>query len=240
MGTLLEGIPDELDQAIVIAQHRSAESTRGVLESLLQRHIARPVSEPDDKEPDRAAARLRRARGLPPPRRRRALRPLGRGPRPVRAPVDRRPLRVGRRGLPRPRDRDRAHGRERRRRRRARGDQAERRCRDRPGPDDRDEEGDAGGGDRGVRRPTRCCRSRRSGRSSTGCAAGERAARSSSSSTTGPRTCSRSRRSSSRSGRSSSARGPARRRCGTCSRTSSRRSCSTSRCRGWTGSRRPS
>jgi len=50
VGTLLEGIPVELDQAIVIAQHRSAESTRGVLESLLQRHIARPVSEPVDKE----------------------------------------------------------------------------------------------------------------------------------------------------------------------------------------------
>ena len=50
VGTLLEGIPVELDQAIVIAQHRSAESTRGVLESLLQRHIARPLSEPSDKE----------------------------------------------------------------------------------------------------------------------------------------------------------------------------------------------
>ncbi len=51
VGTLLEGIPAELDQAIVVAQHRSAESSRGVLESLLQRHIARPVSEPGDKEP---------------------------------------------------------------------------------------------------------------------------------------------------------------------------------------------
>jgi two-component system chemotaxis response regulator CheB len=51
LGTLLEGIPVELDQAIVVAQHRSAESSRGVLESLLQRHIGRPVSEPDDKEP---------------------------------------------------------------------------------------------------------------------------------------------------------------------------------------------
>jgi chemotaxis response regulator CheB len=46
VGTLLEGIPAELDQAIVIAQHRSPESTRGALEALLQRHIARPVSEP--------------------------------------------------------------------------------------------------------------------------------------------------------------------------------------------------
>lgn len=51
VGTLLDGIPAELDQAIVIAQHRSSESQRGVLESLLQHHIARPVSEPGDKEP---------------------------------------------------------------------------------------------------------------------------------------------------------------------------------------------
>ena len=51
MGTLLEGIPQQLDQTIVVAQHRSAESSRGVLESLLQRHIGRPVSEPGDKEP---------------------------------------------------------------------------------------------------------------------------------------------------------------------------------------------
>ena len=51
VGTLLEGIPVELDQAIVIAQHRSVESTRGVLESLLQHHIDRPVREPVDKEP---------------------------------------------------------------------------------------------------------------------------------------------------------------------------------------------
>jgi len=51
VGTLLEGIPDELDQAIVVAQHRSADSSRGVLESLLQRHITRPVREPGDKEP---------------------------------------------------------------------------------------------------------------------------------------------------------------------------------------------
>ena len=50
VGTLLEGIPVELEQAIVIAQHRSTESTRGVLESLLQHHTDRPVSEPFDKE----------------------------------------------------------------------------------------------------------------------------------------------------------------------------------------------
>ena len=49
--TLLEGIPKEVDQPIVIALHRSAESERGVLESLLQRHTARRVAEPDDKDP---------------------------------------------------------------------------------------------------------------------------------------------------------------------------------------------
>ncbi|MEO5576765.1 MAG: chemotaxis protein CheB [Gaiellaceae bacterium] len=51
VGTLLEGIPQQLDQAIVVAQHRTPESGRGVLASLLQRHIGRPVSEPGDKEP---------------------------------------------------------------------------------------------------------------------------------------------------------------------------------------------
>jgi two-component system chemotaxis response regulator CheB len=51
VGTLLEGIPPELEQAIVVAQHRSADSTRGVLESLLQRHVERPVTEPGDKDP---------------------------------------------------------------------------------------------------------------------------------------------------------------------------------------------
>jgi two-component system, chemotaxis family, protein-glutamate methylesterase/glutaminase len=51
IGALLEGVPDELEQAIVVAQHRSAESTRGVLESLLQHHSRRPVVEPGDKDP---------------------------------------------------------------------------------------------------------------------------------------------------------------------------------------------
>jgi two-component system chemotaxis response regulator CheB len=50
LGTLLEGIPHELDQAIVVAQHRSPVASRGVLESLLQRHVERPVTEPGDKE----------------------------------------------------------------------------------------------------------------------------------------------------------------------------------------------
>ncbi len=50
LGTLLEGIPQELEQAIVVAQHRSPDASRGMLESLLQRHIERPVSEPGDKD----------------------------------------------------------------------------------------------------------------------------------------------------------------------------------------------
>ena len=51
VGTLLEGIPAEVEPPIVVAQHRSPEASRGVLESLLQHHIVRPVSEPGDKEP---------------------------------------------------------------------------------------------------------------------------------------------------------------------------------------------
>jgi two-component system, chemotaxis family, protein-glutamate methylesterase/glutaminase len=51
VSTLLDGLPGEVDQTIVLAQHRSSESQRGVLESLLQRHVVRPVSEPGDKEP---------------------------------------------------------------------------------------------------------------------------------------------------------------------------------------------
>jgi two-component system chemotaxis response regulator CheB len=51
VGIVLEGIPAAVDQPIVVAQHRSAESVRGVLESLLQRHSGRPVVEPGDKEP---------------------------------------------------------------------------------------------------------------------------------------------------------------------------------------------
>jgi two-component system chemotaxis response regulator CheB len=51
VGRLLEGVPADVDQAIVVAQHRSAASDRGLLESLLQKHIRRPVREPGDKEP---------------------------------------------------------------------------------------------------------------------------------------------------------------------------------------------
>jgi two-component system chemotaxis response regulator CheB len=48
---LLERIPVELEQPIVVALHRSPDSMRGVLESLLQQHTRRPVLEPDDKDP---------------------------------------------------------------------------------------------------------------------------------------------------------------------------------------------
>ena len=55
VGALLEGVPEEVEQPIVVAQHRSPESGRGVLESLLQHHIGRPVREPGDKEPIQAS-----------------------------------------------------------------------------------------------------------------------------------------------------------------------------------------
>jgi two-component system, chemotaxis family, protein-glutamate methylesterase/glutaminase len=51
LSTLLEGIPADLEQAIVVAQHRSPQSKRGVLESLLQQHTTRVVCEPGDKQP---------------------------------------------------------------------------------------------------------------------------------------------------------------------------------------------
>ena len=50
VGTLLEGIPVELEQTIVVALHRGTDSARGVLEWLLQQRSGRPVTEPDDKE----------------------------------------------------------------------------------------------------------------------------------------------------------------------------------------------
>ena len=51
MGTLLGGIRGVVAPPIVVAQHRSPAASRGVLESLLQHHIVRPVSEPGDQEP---------------------------------------------------------------------------------------------------------------------------------------------------------------------------------------------
>jgi len=51
VSTLLDGLSTEVEPAIVLAQHRGADSHRGALEGLLQRHIERPVTEPDDKDP---------------------------------------------------------------------------------------------------------------------------------------------------------------------------------------------
>lgn len=51
VGTLLEGVPKSVEQPIVVAQHRGPDSARGVLETLLQRHIDRKVCEPGDKDP---------------------------------------------------------------------------------------------------------------------------------------------------------------------------------------------
>ena len=50
-GRLLEGIPGEVAQPIVVALHRAADSKRGLLESLLRHHTSRAVAEPGDKDP---------------------------------------------------------------------------------------------------------------------------------------------------------------------------------------------
>jgi len=47
---LLDGLSTEVGPAIVLAQHRGPDSTRGGLAAMLQRHVARPVTEPYDKE----------------------------------------------------------------------------------------------------------------------------------------------------------------------------------------------
>jgi two-component system, chemotaxis family, protein-glutamate methylesterase/glutaminase len=51
VSTLLDGLSADVDAAVVVAQHRGPDAARGVLGNLLQRHVARPVSEPNDKEP---------------------------------------------------------------------------------------------------------------------------------------------------------------------------------------------
>jgi two-component system, chemotaxis family, protein-glutamate methylesterase/glutaminase len=51
VGTLLEGLSDDVDQAVVVVQHRGPQAHRGLLELLLQEHCSRPVSEPGDKTP---------------------------------------------------------------------------------------------------------------------------------------------------------------------------------------------
>lgn len=48
---LLSEIPAELEQPIVIAQHRSPESQEGTLADVLGREIGRPVLEVEDKTP---------------------------------------------------------------------------------------------------------------------------------------------------------------------------------------------
>jgi two-component system chemotaxis response regulator CheB len=50
LSTLLDTVPEDVEPAIVVAQHRSAESQRGMFESLLQRHTTRTVCEPGDKQ----------------------------------------------------------------------------------------------------------------------------------------------------------------------------------------------
>ena len=51
VGTLLEGLRDDVDAPIVVVQHRGPQAQRGLLELLLQEHVQRRVSEPDEKEP---------------------------------------------------------------------------------------------------------------------------------------------------------------------------------------------
>jgi len=51
LSRLLEGLPDDVHQPIVVAQHRSTESETVVLGRLLQHHTRRLVGDPDDKTP---------------------------------------------------------------------------------------------------------------------------------------------------------------------------------------------
>jgi two-component system chemotaxis response regulator CheB len=53
LGFLLERLDPQVEQPIVIAQHRSAESTPGGFEALLQGHTNRTVVEAGDKDPIR-------------------------------------------------------------------------------------------------------------------------------------------------------------------------------------------
>ena len=50
VGELLAGLPDELDAAVALAQHRSADSPRRGLEDLLQARTTRTVCEAGDKQ----------------------------------------------------------------------------------------------------------------------------------------------------------------------------------------------
>ena len=51
VGELLAGLPDELDAAVALAQHRSADAARRGLEDLLQARTRRTVCEAGDKQP---------------------------------------------------------------------------------------------------------------------------------------------------------------------------------------------
>ena len=48
---LLDGLEPAVDAPLVLVQHRDPASGRGALVLLLQRHVERPVLEPDDKQP---------------------------------------------------------------------------------------------------------------------------------------------------------------------------------------------
>jgi len=47
---VLRDLPDDVDAAIVVVQHRGPDSRRGLLELLLQTHVERRVLEPVDKQ----------------------------------------------------------------------------------------------------------------------------------------------------------------------------------------------
>jgi two-component system chemotaxis response regulator CheB len=51
VGRLLSDIPDDVEQPIVIAQHRHKDGPEGTLAELLQLRISRPVQDVDDKTP---------------------------------------------------------------------------------------------------------------------------------------------------------------------------------------------
>ncbi|MGI8421954.1 MAG: chemotaxis protein CheB [Gaiellaceae bacterium] len=51
LSTLLGALPDAVEPAIVIVQHRSADAIEGGLSSMLQDHVRRPVREVEDKAP---------------------------------------------------------------------------------------------------------------------------------------------------------------------------------------------
>jgi two-component system chemotaxis response regulator CheB len=51
LGRLLDHLPDAVDLPIVIAQHRGPGTLEGAFESSLQRRVARPVREVEDKDP---------------------------------------------------------------------------------------------------------------------------------------------------------------------------------------------